>query len=274
MCLAAWSIAPTASSSRYPWLIASNRDEFHDRPTAPLAWWRPEGAEADVLSGRDLMAGGTWLGVTAQGRLALVTNVREPGRHDPAAASRGALVLQGLAHGPQDAEWLQAALQVPRNGYNLLLADLRADRAVWASNRAAAPVAMAAGVHGVSNALLDTPWPKLEQLKQAVADGLQAPGGVEGLIESSLQALARRDTAPDAALPRTGIPLARERQLGSAFIHIPGEAGSPLGAYGTRCSTVIVVEPAAVGRRVHMVERRFDAEGAVVGTRREVFEIA
>ena len=132
---------------------------------------------------------------------------------------------------------------------------------------------MAAGIHGVSNALLDTPWPKVEQLKQAVADGLQADGGTDALIESSLQALARRDTAPDAALPRTGIPLARERQLGSAFIHIPGGPGSTA-AYGTRCSTVIVVEQAAAGRRVHVVERRFDASGAAVGTRREVFEIA
>jgi uncharacterized protein with NRDE domain len=212
--------------------------------------------------------------LNAQGRLALVTNVREPGRHDPAAASRGALVLQGLQHGPSDAAWLQAALQVPRNGYNLLLADLRADRAVWASNRAGAPVAMAAGVHGLSNALLDTPWPKVEQLKQALAESLQADGDIDALIDASLQALARRDTAPDAALPRTGVPLARERQLGSAFIHIPEEAGSPLGAYGTRCSTVIIAERLPRGRRIHMVERRFDASGAVVGSRREAFELA
>ena len=270
MCLAAWSIAP---QSRIAWLVASNRDEFHDRPTAPLAWWRPEGMADEVLSGRDLSAGGTWLGLNRAGRLALVTNIREPGRHDPAAASRGALVLQGLQHGVDDSEWLQAVVREPRNGYNLLLADLNADHAVWTSNRADAAQPMGPGLHGLSNAQLDTPWPKVLRLKQRVADVVAQAADIDALTEAALQALLNRDIAPDDALPRTGIPLERERQLAPAFIHIAPSVGSPLGAYGTRCSTVVVCEKRLRRRRVHVVEQRYDAAGSVSGRSREVFEL-
>ena len=271
MCLAVWAVA---QHPQFPWLIASNRDEFHARPTAPLGWWRPEGADGDVLSGRDLSAGGTWLGLNVQGRLALVTNVREPGRHDPAAASRGALVLQGLQRGPQDEAWVRRVVQEPRNGYNLLLADLRGSDAAWASNRAAAPQRMGAGLHGLSNALLDTPWPKVQALKQRLAAAMARAGEVDGLIEDALSALADRSIAPDATLPRTGLPLERERQLAPAFIHIGASATGAPGAYGTRCSTVVIAEQRPQGRRLHVVEQRYDADGEVAGLSREVLTLA
>lgn len=271
MCLAVWAIAPRA---RFPWVVVSNRDEYHDRPAAPLGWWRPAPADAEVLSGRDLVAGGSWLGLNRQGRLALVTNVREPGRFDPAAASRGALVLQGLQRGPQDGAWIEALSQEPRNGYNLMLADLRADRAVWTSNRATAPVAMREGLHGLSNALLDTPWPKVVALKRRLADAVSRSADVEALIAAALQALVQRDGAPDDALPRTGVPMALERQLAPAFIHIAADAAGRPRAYGTRCSTVVVVEQQGALRRAHVVERRYDATGAACGSSRELFELA
>ena len=165
MCLAAIAIG---QSARFPWVLASNRDEFHDRPTVPLAWWLPEGDSTAVLGGRDLAAGGSWLALRADGRLALVTNVREPGRFDAAAASRGGLVVEGLQAGPTDMAWLRNVCDSPRNGFNLLLADVSTDRAVWATNRPAQQRVLGADIYGVSNASLDTPWPKVSRLKRVL----------------------------------------------------------------------------------------------------------
>ena len=272
MCLVAVSIA---QHPRFVWLLASNRDEFFDRPSTALAWWRPAGSgpQQALLSGRDLVAGGTWLGLDARGRLALVTNVREPGRHDPAAASRGALVLQALQHGRHDAAWLRAVVQEPRNGYNLLVADLRGSTAAWTSNRTAAGRTLHGGLHGLSNALLDTPWPKVQLLKQRLARALDGATQAAPLIDAALAALADRTPADDAVLPRTGLALERERQLSPAFIRIaPADDGAGGAAsYGTRCSTVVLVEQTAQGRQVQVVERRHDAAGAVSGTTHEAF---
>lgn len=280
MCLAAIAIA---QSPRFPWVLASNRDEFFDRPAAPLAWWQPEGGVAgttagttasttsEVLSGRDLSAGGTWLGLTRTGLLALVTNVREPGRHDPAAASRGALVLQALQaqrggpHGPRDAAGLLAAAAVPRNGYNLIVAELNDGAAAWASNRPRPQTrALGAGLFGLSNAALDTPWPKVMLLKQRLGAAVAAAQASHELADAAFVALADRECALDAALPATGVPLKRERQLSPAFIRIDGR-GAGTGIYGTRCSTVLIVEQVGAHREVQVIERRYDEDGAVSG---------
>jgi uncharacterized protein with NRDE domain len=269
MCLAALALA---QHPRFPWVLASNRDEFFNRPAAPLAWWQPEGAAASasgaVLSGRDLSAGGTWLGLTRAGRLALVTNVREPGRFDPAAASRGALVLQavqGVSLGPRDAAaWLDAAA-VPRNGYNLIVADLIDGSALWASNRPSPQTrALGAGLFGLSNAALDTPWPKVTALKQRLGAAVATAHSSQQLAEAAFAALADRQHAPDAALPATGVPLERERQLSPAFIRIDARA-TGAGVYGTRCSTVVIVEQLGAQREVQVIERRCDEDGAVSG---------
>ncbi|EHR72227.1 hypothetical protein BurJ1DRAFT_3419 [Burkholderiales bacterium JOSHI_001] len=269
MCLAALAIG---LSDRHPWVLASNRDEFFDRPAAPLAWWRPPNGAQDILSGRDLSAGGTWLGLTAGGRLSLVTNVREPGRVMAASRSRGELVLQSLldseaAAPPPD------CLAVPRNGFNLITADLSIDAqrqsgaaaARWVSNRSPAPQALRPGLYGLSNAALDTPWPKVTNLKEALRHTVAQAQGIDDIIDSAFAALADRRCAADAQLPDTGIPLQRERQLSAAFIDIAAADGQGR-PYGTRCSTVVLVVQRQGGRRlVHVVERRFRVGGALAG---------
>ena len=262
MCLAVMAIG---QCTRFPWVLASNRDEFHDRPTLAMDWWLPEGESTPVLGGRDLAAGGSWLALRADGRLALVTNVREPGRFDPAAASRGGLVVQGLRAGPADSAWLREVSSAPRNGFNLVLANLDTGDAAWATNRPAQQRVLGAGIYGVSNASLDTPWPKVTRLKRALAALIAEDSSAEQLAVGCFTTLADRSPAPDEALPRTGIPIQRERQLSSAFIHVPGTDTPPVGAYGTRCSTVVVVEDVAAQRRVYVFERRYDAAGTCAG---------
>lgn len=260
MCLAAVAVA---CSDRFPFVVASNRDEFHARAAAPLAWWVPAAGAAPVLGGRDLEGGGTWLGLNAAGRLALVTNVREPGRFDPAAPTRGTLVTQALAAPRADERWLDGVLQVPRNGYNLLLAEIGAPQLLWAGNRAGPARRLGPGLYGLSNAALDTPWPKVVQLEARLADALALSRDAADLALALFAALADRRPAPDAALPATGVPLARERQLSPAFIHVGGDGGA--GAYGTRCSTLVIAERRGRGLHTRVIERRFDAAGAVEG---------
>lgn len=262
MCLAALAMA---RSARFPWVLASNRDEFHDRPTLPAQWWRPEGSTEEVLGGRDLAAGGSWLALRADGRLALVTNVREPGRFDPSAPSRGGLVLEGLDVGPADTAWLREATLSSRNGFNLLVADLAGESAVWVTNRPAVQRRLGAGTYGVSNASLDTPWPKVSRLKRLLDATVRQADSADRIASDCFDALADRSRAPDDALPRTGVPLQRERQLSSAFIHIPGRDEERVSAYGTRCSTVVVVECIGTERRVHVTERRFGPDGHGTG---------
>jgi len=256
MCLAAIALQ---QSERFPFVLASNRDEFFHRDAAPLAWWTAGGAE--LLGGRDLSAGGTWLALNRAGRLAFVTNVREPGRVLTGAPSRGELVPRWLAGGA-DALFDEMAA-VPRNGFNFITAELSGAAGRWFSNRPQPQQrVLGRGVHGVSNAALDTPWPKLVALRQQLSDALAGTSGLATLREHLFDALSQRRPAPDAELPATGIALERERQLSSAFIRIEGEAG----VYGTRCSTLVIVEATRSGsHRVHMVERRFDESGAIGG---------
>jgi uncharacterized protein with NRDE domain len=259
MCLAVVAFAP---DHRYPWVIASNRDEYFDRAALAMDWWRPRPNGPPLLAGRDLSAGGTWLGLDDQGRLALVTNVREPGRNEPGRPSRGDLAPEwlGSAH-PDAAEALQIVLRTSRNGFNLMTADLRQDRLAWTSNRAGPQRLLTPGVYGLSNAALDTPWPKVVALKQRLVEALADLPPRETLAERAFEALSDPRPADDDGLPDTGVPLERERQLSPAFIRIAG-LDAPNGvAYGTRCSTVIVVEGQCGQRQVWACERTFDAEG-------------
>lgn len=266
MCLA---VIAAARSARFPWVLASNRDEWFHRAAAPMDWWRPKADGPALLGGRDLSAGGTWLGLTAAGRLAFVTNVREPGRHIDAAPSRGDLVPRWLGD-DDEAGALHAMAQVPRNGFNFVAADLQRGSALWLTNRPQPQQrALGAGLHGVSNAALDTPWPKLLQLKHRLADALDAAQDLGALRAAAFAALADRRPAPDAEMPSTGLPRDRERGLSPAFIRIEGEAG----VYGTRCSTLVIVERVGDLQRVHMTERRFGADGAIDGETRQQFEL-
>jgi len=259
MCLVAIAID---QDRRFPLVIAANRDEFFKRATARLAWWAPDTGGPSILSGRDLEAGGTWMGLTAEGRLALLTNVRDPQHHDPAAPSRGRFVPEWLAaRESTDRFWMRTALS-GYNGFNLVAADFRRGECFWASNDGSHPVRLERGVHGLSNASLDTPWPKVEALKTRLRDALTAGGSLDALSSQLFDALADRTEASDAALPETGIPLERERALSAAFIRMP-EMG-----YGTRCSTLLITERVNRHLVTHVLERSFSANGGVALLRR------
>lgn len=272
MCLAAWALG---QHERFVFVLAANRDEFHARPSAALARWpaRAPGAPT-LIGGRDLAAGGTWMALREDdARVALVTNVREgAARPVPGAPSRGALVAEALDQ-PRgrwpDPAWLEAQAVQPRAGWNLVLIDPFEGRFGWASNRAPGPRLGGRGLFGVSNAALDTPWPKLLALKTRLAAALAA-GSVPSVFEQAFEALADRSVAPDAPLPDTGIGEARERALAPAFIQLHDDAGQPV--YGTRAATVLVGERLGDhpgGRFVlHVAERRFDAHARPAGETR------
>lgn len=243
MCLV---LAAFQAHPRHALVLAANRDEYHARPSAPAAWVAP-----GVLAGRDLEAGGTWLALARGGRFAAVTNIRAPGPARAGAPSRGTLPLRAV----QDPRPLPAALEdlAPDlgafNGCNLL-AGTAAD--LWhLSTRGGGPAPVPPGVHGLSNHLLDTPWPKVVRGKAALGAWLAAGGeDLEGLFAL----LADRRPAPDADLPDTGVPRAWERTLSAAFIVAPG--------YGTRCSTVLLLDRDGGAR---FVERSFGPDGSLLG---------
>ena len=264
MCLVALALD---AHERYPLVVAANRDEHHARATEALGWWTPAPTAAPVLGGRDLVAGGTWLGLTAAGRLALLTNIRAPQPNDPAAPSRGRIVTDWLASDhPIGTFWEHVAAQ-RHNGFNLVVADLPAAGWFWASSAGRAPQPIAAGIHAISNAALDTPWPKTEKLKARLADALRAADSVDALSQTLFAALADRSRAADAQLPETGLPMEVERSLSSAFVDVP-ERG-----YGTRSSTLLIAERAAGGMRTHVIERSFGPPGQdAVTMRRTVLE--
>ena len=254
MCLVALAID---RQPRFPIVVAANRDEFRDRPAQPLAWWSPGDGGAEILGGRDLRAGGTWFGLTKAGRLALLTNIRDPARHDAGAPSRGGIVPLWLRGDlPMDTFWKRLALS-GHNGFNLVAADFARGECFWAANQGALPQRLERGLWGLSNAQLDTPWPKVQVLKQRVDAALASAGDVDTCVALLFDALADRSAAADTALPATGVPREWERALSAVFIDMPDAR------YGTRCSTVLVTERLAGKRLVtHVFERSFDDAGA------------
>ncbi|MBW8076411.1 NRDE family protein [Metallibacterium scheffleri] len=239
MCLIAWSWQPRHARCL---LLGANRDEWLARPTEPMHWWDAVPGVPPVLAGRDLQGGGTWLGIRRDGLLAALTNVRETGSREAQRPSRGNLAARFLqGRHPRSGEpWAAGgvpawARELQRHmhefaGFNLLLADLRRGEMVCVSNRAPL-VDVEPGVHGLSNAALDTPWPKVLRLRQAVAHARDD----EQDFESLLQPLLDPAPAEDSELPPLppGMQLSREwnRGLSAAFIRLPD--------YGTRCSTLL-----------------------------------
>lgn len=250
MCLAAFAIN---ASARWPLVIASNRDEFFDRPALALARWQTASGH-NIISGRDVLAGGTWLGMTPQGRVALLTNVRDlaEASTQPAPKSRGELVTRWLESRLDADQFMAQTDSSAYGGFNLVLGDFQTGRWTWLSNRifdAAAglaahrpqPVnwqsrALAPGIYGLSNAALDTPWTKTLFLKAALADSLVANKSTSTAeLEAALwEALSDRVRAGPDDLPDTGLPAAIESVLSSAFV-----ADASRG-YGTRCSTLLI----------------------------------
>jgi uncharacterized protein with NRDE domain len=221
-------------------ILAANRDEFYARPTTPMTHW--EDAPA-VLAGRDLTGGGTWFGITRGGRFAAVTNYRDPADVLEHAQSRGLLVSEFVRHGRAPRDYLQELrLSAHRyNGFSLLLG--AGDELYYFCNRENILRALEPGVYGLSNHLLDTPWPKVERAKR----GLKRLIDVDAVDTEHLLALLADDTRPDdALLPDTGVGLTWERLLSPVHIRSP--------AYGTRSSTVLLL---AEDGRVSVTERQY-----------------
>jgi len=247
MCLIlfAWQSHP-----RYSLIVAANRDEFHQRPSAAADFWE---SDPDILAGRDLEAGGTWLGLTRSGRFAAITNYREsltPG-HSP-ERSRGHLVSDFLKSGVAPLECAGNVYKAgpAYQGFNLLLGT--AEELAYVSNRSEKAVPVGAGSHGLSNHLLDTDWPKIHSGRDRLDHLLQ---GETLEAEALFELLTDKTLAPGTMPENIEASLAPERLMKHYFIVSP--------VYGTRCSTVVLV-----GRdgRIQFLERQFNVQGQATGT--------
>ncbi|MDB5725062.1 MAG: hypothetical protein JWQ16_1816 [Novosphingobium sp.] len=235
MCVAAiaWNAHP-----RWRLIAIGNRDEFHGRPTAPLAEW-DDGA--GIIAGRDLQAGGTWLGVTAAGRFALVTNFRVAGYPQPGLASRGGLITNWLKDQPLGDT---AAM----NPFNLCVADAETAQ-VLTNHPEPQRHTLAPGIHGLSNGAFARPWPKTQQLCTELSAWLKTNAS---------------DPEPLFAALRSEIPLAPKAtdedgpELPYSSVFIRNDT------YGTRCSSVIMIDHTGNGT---IEERSFDAAGSTNGRR-------
>lgn len=234
----------------YPLVIAANRDEYFARPTRAAGFW-PEAPQ--LLAGQDLSAGGTWLGITRQGRIAALTNVRDPFYPTPPEPiSRGHLVSRFLTGKQSPGDYLQQLQGQHYEGFNLICGDTR--NLLYLSNRQPGISPLAPGVHGLSNAALDTPWPKLVSGRLALADRLARHDTLT--TEDLLPILNHRQQAPDEQLPHTGVEWERERILSARFIE--GQSFD----YGTRASTVLLLHRSG---RVQFSEWSWDELGAPAG---------
>jgi uncharacterized protein with NRDE domain len=232
---------------RYACVVAANRDEFYARPAAAAGWW-PD--HPGILAGRDLEARGTWLGLTRAGRFAALTNYRDPSRRAAPAPSRGTLVTTMLESGATVAQGLAYLKSVGANynGFNLIFSDgerLGIYESVPGTGRELGP-----GVYGLSNHLLDTPWPKVLNAKGRLQSALDDMNDTAPL----LHVLRDEEPAPDEQLPQTGVSLEWERLLSSAFVRAPD--------YGTRCSTIVRIEPQG---RAYFDEWSWSSDGADTG---------
>lgn len=218
-------------------LLAANRDEYYARPTAAMHIW-PQ--HPDIVAGQDLQQGGSWLGVTRQGRIAMLTNVRLAGKTPADALSRGALVRDYLLSSRTAADYLRS-IELDRYGpFNLICGSLQ--QLYYLSNAGQSePQPIYAGIHAVSNAQLNSPWPKAELAKQQLAhfNGEELP----------LALLNRRQPFADELLPDTGVDPTLEKQLSAQHIHIPA-------VYGTRCATALELTP----QQIKIAEQSFDSK--------------
>jgi len=213
----------------YRLILAANRDEFYDRPTSPLAFW--EDAPA-VVAGRDLRGNGTWLGITKNGRIAAITNFREPALFNPNAPSRGLLLSDYLTGTKTPKTYLKHIKTIGHryNGFNLLLGD--SNGLYYYSNKTEIIKELKRGLYGLSNHLLDTPWPKVEKGKAFFKNVLSKEKRIN--TEDIFSILADMTVPPDDLLPDTGIGLKWEQILSPLFITSD--------TYGTRMSSVVLID--------------------------------
>jgi uncharacterized protein with NRDE domain len=238
-----------------PLVVAANRDEWRERESLPAQWW-PD--HPQVFAGRDLKAGGTWMGVSRSGRFAAITNFRDPADRRSTARSRGEIVSAFLAGMEPPREFLAslASRSADYNGFNLVAGDRES---LWYfGSREGTAREIDPGVHGLSNHLLDEPWPKVVHARTAMEASLMEEDPATRLFA----ALAEAQPPPDESLPATGVGIAWERRLGPALILGPD--------YGTLSTTFVSV--GATGN-VRMEERTLDEEGRVVTRRLERFSL-
>jgi uncharacterized protein with NRDE domain len=247
MCLLvlAWQVHP-----RYRLVVAANRDEFHERPTAAMAKWP---APDDIIAGRDLRAGGTWLAMDRGRRFGIVTNFRDMQPPASGAPSRGNLIPDYLRNEAGAERYFKELQPIAGrySGFNLLLTDR--DSLWYASNRAAQFASpLPPGIYGLSNEFLDTPWPKLQRVRRRF-DPLAVQGGE--VSKDELFAILSDPTQAgiNEQLPKTGLSPEWEQLLSSPFIRNED--------YGTRCSTLVLLEHSGA---ISLTERRFDSAGNVI----------
>jgi len=248
----------------YPLIIAANRDEFHARPTAPSQFWNEN---PNLLAGRDLEARGTWMGVTRNGKIAALTNVRQPDNIKQNAVSRGELVVNWLLSTSDNSASAHAttlhATREQYSGYNLVFGQITeqgtGNLSVY-NNANNTLHTIEEGVIGLSNADIVTPWPKVTQGVNALTDYTRNSAKIH---TEALFAILRQDNkAADDVLPNTGIGYEWEKALSSIFIQTP--------EYGTRTSTLLMVDN---NKRVRWLERQFSVSGGVLDTREYAFHI-
>jgi uncharacterized protein with NRDE domain len=227
----------------YNLIIAGNRDEFYSRKTAPANFWEDH---PTILAGRDLEAGGTWMGVTRNGHVSMLTNFRDPGNINPLAPSRGHLVSDYLKETEQPESYMRVLENNGKayNGFNLIVGN--ANDLWYYSNYKSGAEKISAGFYGISNHLLETPWPKVIRGKKKLEPALRRS---KVNADELFEILYDDQRALDGQLPNTGLPLERERALSSMFIKT--------GDYGSRCSSVILIDKE---NQVEFSERIYDLE--------------
>jgi len=210
----------------YKLILVANRDEFYDRPTSVAGWWEDH---SNILGGRDLKAKGTWMGVDKRGRFAAVTNYRDIVNIREDAKSRGDLPVDFLKSAQSPSEYSKEVSKNADqyNGFNLLTFD---DSMAHISNYENKVNILEAGVYGLSNALLDTSWPKVKKAKESFQDRVKNGFHIDDLI----QMMQDQEMAPEDQLPKTGLPLEMERAVSAMCIRTP--------EYGTLCTTAITID--------------------------------
>ncbi|RPJ78051.1 MAG: NRDE family protein [Deltaproteobacteria bacterium] len=227
----------------YTLILAANRDEFFNRPAKPLEFWTDD---PSVLAGKDLVGGGTWLGVTRSIRFAAITNFRDPYGLQKNAPTRGNLVRDFLCSQVSPEEYIKQIQNTGHqyNGFSLLVGVK--DTLLYYSNRSSTIISVPKGFHGLSNHLLNTPWPKITTGKAKLKPIFSQP---EIDIEATFQVLGDSDSPPPDHLPDTGVGLEWERILAPLFIHSD--------FYGTRCSSLLTIKRTG---EVMFIERTFSSE--------------
>ena len=232
---------------KYKLILIANRDEFYERPTKEAQWWS---SKEEILAGKDLEGGGSWLGINRSGKFAALTNYRDPFNIKNKAPTRGHLVTNYLENRQDDITYMGSLERRGHsyNGFNLLFGD--ANQVNYYSNYHKSVMGLEAGIYGLSNALLDTPWPKVvkgkEKLKRLIENGNDFS------IENAFENLCDSALAEDDKLPDTGIGYDREKAISSMFIETSD--------YGTRCSSIILID---YDNKVSFHEKSYIPEGYV-----------